>query len=135
MRITRRGLLIGAVSLAVLASAWLRELFTLPPPPAVQPSPLETLLLRRLDYLNLDPDGVAEFARHFAEAEPRDLRVLDATETAAPERAALEDEIVVLYLRSTDFFWNGADESRVVRFQRYYDPYSAACTNPFARLS
>ena len=44
-----------------------------------------------------------------------------------------EERIVTNYLLSSDFFVNGADESRTVRYLGFYDPLRA-CSNPFARL-
>jgi hypothetical protein len=41
-----------------------------------------------------------------------------------------EDRVVSRFLLSTDFFTNGADESRAVRYVAYY----TACGNPFARF-
>jgi len=35
---------------------------------------------------------------------------------------------------SSDFFLNGADESKTVRYVAIYNPYVGACRNPFARL-
>jgi hypothetical protein len=43
-----------------------------------------------------------------------------------------EDRVVTQYLMSSDFFKNGADETRTVRYAGYYDPM-IACGNPFAR--
>ena len=46
--------------------------------------------------------------------------------------ARFEDTLVSTYLLSTDFFWNGSDESRTVNYVAYYDP-NRPCHNPFAR--
>ncbi len=35
------------------------------------------------------------------------------------------------FLASTDFFQNGADETRPLRYVTYYDPYVSTCYNPF----
>ena len=102
---------------------------------------------KKLDYLKLDEAGVRQFARDLATAKiissPR-LRIIDA---AGPlyTRSALvgnnkfdnairhgEDRVVTQYLLSSDFFSNGADERRTVRYLHYYDPM-IACGNPFAR--
>ena len=47
---------------------------------------------------------------------------------------ALDDTASSTFLLSSDFFEHGADESRQVRYLRYYDPYAFACGNPFAEL-
>ncbi|MCP4005678.1 MAG: hypothetical protein GY725_15925 [bacterium] len=36
------------------------------------------------------------------------------------------------FLASTDFFQNGADESRKLAYVRLYDPYLSLCYNPFS---
>jgi len=36
------------------------------------------------------------------------------------------------FLMSTDFFQNGADETRPLRFVALYDPYVTPCYNPLA---
>jgi hypothetical protein len=46
--------------------------------------------------------------------------------------ARLEDSLVSTYLLSSDFFLNGADESRKINYVAYYDPMRP-CQNPFAR--
>ena len=43
-----------------------------------------------------------------------------------------EEHVTTLYLMSSDFFKNGADENRVVQYLGYYDPL-VPCNNPFAR--
>ena len=119
--VTRRRLLVAALGAAAGAVlAWLHGLVLGPEKGAA--SPIAEILKRRLEYLDLEPDGVASFAEHYArEVHPQ----------PGPE---LEDDVVVRFLLSSDFFWNGADESRAVRFTRYHDPYAAACANPFALL-
>lgn len=36
------------------------------------------------------------------------------------------------FLASSDFFQNGADESRPLRYVRLFDPYASPCYNPFS---
>lgn len=43
----------------------------------------------------------------------------------------LEDNIVSMYLMSTDFFQNGANEKRQIQYLSFYDPYISVCRNPF----
>jgi hypothetical protein len=43
----------------------------------------------------------------------------------------LEDNVVSLYLLSTDFFSNGANVDRPVNYVAFYDPYEGVCRNPF----
>jgi hypothetical protein len=102
---------------------------------------------KRLGYLKLEPDGVRQFARDLAKRDiisPARLRVLDSvgdlyTGSAMTSHQKLndaihhgEDRVTSAYLMSSDFFANGADESREVHYMGYYDPM-VACSNPFAR--
>ena len=47
---------------------------------------------------------------------------------------ALEERICAAFLMSSDFFTNGADETRPVRYLALYEPTKVGCTNPFARF-
>ncbi len=47
---------------------------------------------------------------------------------------ALEERICTAFLMSSDFFKNGADESRPVRYLALYEPTRIGCANPFARF-
>ena len=77
------------------------------------------LLLRyRLHYLNFSRDVLAQFLAAYS----RDPRPL------AAKRASIH----LNFLLSTDFFQNGADESRALSFTAYPNPYDAPCNNPFA---
>jgi hypothetical protein len=111
-------------------------------------SAIEMVVRKRLDYLTLDPDGVRRFAHDIAA-----LHVISRLRTglllgigpiytrfslSSGNNAAAhtlrhgEDRIVSCYLISSDFFINGADESRVVKYLGMLDPLHA-CGNPFAR--
>jgi hypothetical protein len=105
------------------------------------------VLYNRLHYLRLDDAGVRRFARdlkEFGKISSLRLRLIDA---AGPLYTGLahspskrlssairhgEERVVTQYLISSDFFKNGADESRVVNYLGYYDPM-VACSSPFAR--
>jgi hypothetical protein len=105
------------------------------------------VLQKRLDYLRLDDSGVRRFAsdlkQHRMISSFR-LRTMDSvgplyTGLALTAHNSLDDAIrhgeervTTHYLISSDFFKNGADESRVVAYLGYYDPM-VACSSPFAR--
>jgi hypothetical protein len=40
------------------------------------------------------------------------------------------EPMVQVFLMSTDFFSNGADESKPVRYRRFFHPYLSPCWNP-----
>lgn len=109
------------------------------------------VLKKRLDYLILDENGLRVFARDLVAQQiiaSHKLRMLDfagpvytqlplASHSNALTRAIRhgEERIVTQYLMSSDFFQNGADETREVHYYRYYDPTrtSRPCGTPFAR--
>jgi hypothetical protein len=112
---------------------------------------IASILHRRLGFLKLDESGVRAFAKDqtnatFNKKIPTWNRLryhLLASGTSSYKRfyrsadsrsriGRFEDTLVSTYLLSSDFFWNGADESRRVNYLAYYDP-NRACQNPFAR--
>jgi|SRR5919197_2481937 hypothetical protein len=83
----------------------------------------EARLRAHFSYLNLDPAGVAQY---FADCERYRA-------SFSPHRP-LGPDIYTDFLLSTDFFRNGADESRLIRYVGFYDPAVTACNNPLARF-
>ena len=110
-----------------------------------------SVLHRRLSFLKLEEEGVRAFARDqtaaaFNKKIPSVARLrYHFLSTGAPSSkrfyrssdqrsrvARLEDTLISNYLLSSDFFSNGADESRTIKYVAYYDPMRG-CQNPFAR--
>jgi hypothetical protein len=105
------------------------------------------VLRKRLNYLQLDEANLRRFAQDAvarqAVSGPR-LRLLAAAGPLYSQIALSghdlisegvrhgEERVVTLFLLSSDFFQNGRDETRPVRYVSYYDPVQA-CGNPFAR--
>jgi hypothetical protein len=106
---------------------------------------------RRLGALRLDEDGPHAFARDYIAAmlakrptwfrTKYHLRRMFAAQGAIADafvsdhrsrRRKFEDDLATVYLMSSDFFWNHANESRIVHYVALYDPMRA-CGNPFAR--
>ena len=142
--ITRRAVLWGGAGVAVAGlAAWGLTRYGLR-------AEIAAVLERRLNYLKLDPTGVRAFARdqtatlmnkkiptwnrlryHFGgamPAAPRFYRSIDERSRIAH----FEDFLVSSYLLSSDFFLQGADESRRVSYVAFFDP-ARPCQNPFAR--
>jgi hypothetical protein len=105
------------------------------------------VLRKRLGYLRLDEAGMRAFATDLASRKLVSSGKLRLMVTLGPlyRRINLngqdsitasihhgEERIITNYLLSSDFFINGADESRTVRYLGFYDPLHA-CSNPFAR--
>ena len=109
------------------------------------------VLRKRLDYLMLDELGLRAYARDLVDRQIVSSTKLRFIEVAAPIYTHLdvssyenglsqvvrhgEERVASLYLLSSDFFLEGADETRIVRYRSYYDPIHQprACKNPFAR--
>ena len=110
-------------------------------------SAIVKLIYKRLAYLRLDDDGVHRFARDLKirnVVSSLRLHIIDAagalyTNPALTAHNSLndalhhdDDRVVAQYLISSDFFRNGADETRTVNYLGYCDP-RVPCDNPFAR--
>lgn len=104
------------------------------------------ILSRRLGDLRVETASFHRFAAEYVEFRKdyrRQLSILSivslplqyVTPYAWVEQGGavrrLEDNVVSLYLLSTDFFQNGADSNRPVSYLSFYDPYTAVCRNPF----
>jgi len=106
-----------------------------------------TLVRKKLDYLQIDEAGLEQFAIDFAgtRAPMFALRlswmgmfsplyahtnVLDSTNAVD----VFGEEVAKLFLLSSDFFWNGSDITREVKYIKFYNPYTRPCANPFAIL-
>jgi len=107
-------------------------------------------LRRRLSFLHLEEQGLREFAHdqmsallakrptwvrwkyHFLHIFAKSFSRFDTSNDHRSRIERLEDNLASTYLLSSDFFINGADESRLVRYRSYYDPMRP-CGNPFAR--
>lgn len=109
------------------------------------------ILHKRLNYLKLDPDGVDAFARDLVTRKILSGSKLRLIDMASPVYTHLsshlghnslahnfkhgEERIVSMYLLSSDFFQNGHDESKVVHYLEFYEPFVKCkpCQTPFAR--
>jgi hypothetical protein len=127
----RRRLLLGlGVGLAGGALAW-RALRRRAP----GESAVAKVVATKLGYLETRAEDRQRFARDFAAEAPRAEEHLTHRDRFSGARMeALEDRICAAFLLSSDFFRNGADESRPVRYLALHDPWKVGCTNPFARF-
>ncbi len=110
-----------------------------------------TVLRKRLDYLKLDPEGLTIFANELVKRQVVSSGKLRLLDMAGPIYTQLsshleknqviqnlkhgEERIASLYLLSSDFFLNGADQNKLVHYVEFYDPFNnfSACKTPFAR--
>lgn len=144
-RLSRRTFIIGGLAaLGGAGALWLARGLRLP---GYVDDLAVRILRRNLYYLILDDADLRAFAADVVAdrdaLQTRDVRLAalgyplyDALAGLAaddPRLAAVEDEVVSRFLLSTDFFWNGADETIPVRYLGYYVPGRAACFNPFLK--
>ena len=87
--------------------------------------PTAERIRRHFDYLTIDEAGLERFVREYE-------KVYGPVELGNMEGNRL---LYTKFLMSTDFFPNGADESRPVRFVALHDPYASPCWSPFAPRS
>ena len=137
----KRRVFIGAAVLGLAAVAGWRVIS------GKNENAITKVLHKKLGYLILDPLGVEHFAKDFAARKIISSMKLHAIDAAGVLYTHLgldannklfdaikygEDRIVTAYLISSDFFINGADDTRLVKYLGYFDPLRA-CGNPFAR--
>ena len=128
MDVTRRQwlkllLAISALVASIVAGV-LRTLSVLQAASARPETALTRALRENFAYLQI-PDGVID----------RFVRDYEAERGAGAARQAPgSGEVYGLFLLSTDFFQEGADVGRPLRYVAYYSPYRSPCYNPLARF-
>ena len=118
--------------------------------PSVTESQIVSHVRRRLSFLKLDEAGLQAFARdqvaallakrptwnrmkyHFFTLFTNSFTRYDRSNERRSRIERMTDGFASTYLLSSDFFVNGADAARLVRYLSLYDPLRA-CGNPFAR--
>jgi hypothetical protein len=112
---------------------------------------IASILRRRLGFLKMDEGGIRAFAKdqtratftkkiptwnrlryHMLGSGASSFKRFYRSTDTHSRMGRFEDALVSTYLLSSDFFWNGSDESRTVNYVAYYDP-NRPCHNPFAR--
>jgi hypothetical protein len=145
MKMKRRSLLIGGVGIAAVAilGAWGADIAT--------ESEIVSGVRRRLSFLHFDDAGLHRFAKDYIRSmlakRPSwyrwkyHLHSLFSKPPAAQwgisndtrtRRERLEDDLATLFLLSSDFFAQQADESRSIQYVSLYDPMRP-CLDWFAR--
>jgi hypothetical protein len=129
--ISRRTLLRGLISAAAGSAVACSRACSSGPGAGAAPAPAPALGEREreifehvrnlLPYLDAE-EAMADFARAHVAA-GRGFR----------KQRSEPDPMVTVFLLSTDFFRNGSDVKRPVRFVALYSPL-LACSNPFAQL-
>ena len=115
---------------------------------AYSPSAVAAALQDKLPFLDLEPAGVERFAQDVDAVMSR-IQISPSGELIEPPGPVIEglafqldpggairfyqDTVVRKFLLSSDFFLEGADESKTVHYLGWFDEFGP-CRNPFAVL-
>lgn len=137
MQITRRTLLkSGVVGAAVVGAAGTAAYLSYDKIRLLQPSELVSYLKSNFDYLtfNIDDAQFTAFANEYLEyyrEVPRETWYVLRGGDEEKHKNVMDD-FAMTFLMSTDFFKNGADESKPVNYVMFYHPYRSPCWNPLS---
>jgi hypothetical protein len=95
----------------------------------------KSIIKSELDYLQLDEDGLSRFVADYSKLKDRNYKLTMKGYSLFGINAARSGKVhqlVSSYLLSSDFFQNGMDEKRTVRYVGLYDPYTRPCSHPFS---
>jgi hypothetical protein len=142
---TRRRFLLGGLAVVVVAGVGVIGFG-----PGAAESHIVAAVRRRLGFLKLDEQGLHAFAKdqvsallakrptwnrlkyHYLSMFAKQFTRYNRSNDTRSRTQRMEDNFASTYLLSSDFFINGADESRTVEYVSFYDPLRA-CGNPFWR--
>ena len=141
VKVRRRLLLGGLLGACVVAGVGMTVL------PLAPEERLKRLLRSRLHYLQIPDEAIESFTKDFiADSETRfnhfrssmyvAQRAIYGVEVFSERLPFFRFERFVIssFLLSTNFFRQGADPSKPIRYVAYNDPYKLGCANPFVRL-
>jgi hypothetical protein len=92
---------------------------------------------KELSFLKLDEEGLRKFTADFAKDKDRVFKLTIKGYSLIgidSQKSGKLHNMVSTYLLSTDFFSNGMDESRIVKYVGLYDPYLRPCAQPFSHV-
>jgi hypothetical protein len=107
-----------------------------------------SIIRKKLGYMKIDDSELKRFARDYQNTMSEKLRLIGSWSGMlrplytlldihkitpySDQFKGFEEFTVTLFLLSSDFFLNGADLNRPVKYEALYDPYESGCGNPFA---
>jgi hypothetical protein len=95
------------------------------------------LLEDQLHFLNLDKNGLQQFARDFSKRQRSTEQLIIKAYGMAGVKATQSQRmhsLISTYLLSTDFFTNKMDEAKTVKYLGLYNPYLRPCAHPFSHF-
>ena len=119
----------GAVAASCGAAWFFRDQIS-----EVQPAEVAQFLRGNFHYLRLNVSDAqmhkfaADYAKHYQRIGRRQLHRFKGRDASYFDR--LMDHLAITFLMSTDFFLNGGDESKPVKYVMLYHPYVSPCWNP-----
>ena len=90
-----------------------------------------------LHYPKLDEQGLLKFVSDFSQNKNGRYRFTIRGYSLlgiSSSQSGKVNQLVTAYMLSSDFFKNGMDESRVVKYLALYDPYLRPCAHPFSHI-
>jgi hypothetical protein len=97
-------------------------------PPFDPSAAIKAIVRKKLPYVQVADDQLERFAYDFRLRSEKNVLALATT---SPDDFVYE--VCAKFLMSSDFFFNGANVTRPVRYVVWYDPYKA-CSSPFAKM-
>ena len=143
--IKRRTFLLGGLGVILVAG-----LGVIGVGPVAAQAEIASLVRRRLNFLKMDEAGLEQFAKdqvsallakrptwnrwkyHLLSIFTRQFAQYGTSNDTRTRMQHTADNFATLYLLSSDFFVNGADESSTIQYTGLYDSLRA-CSSPFAR--
>ena len=110
---------------------------------------IEVAVRHKLYFLDLNPGKLRQFAIDYTAEYGKGIGKIIGIDigmrvnSMLPDYARLADRVDYfesfvseIFLKASDFFVNGADESKEVNYigLQFADPYKAPCFNPYSRL-
>ncbi len=96
---------------------------------------VERKIRQELSFMKLDENGVREFVSEYTKNMSWKTKLALKSFALSPLTSRQSRKIhrlMTMYILSTDFFDNGMDESRTVKYIAIYDPQGRPCINPFS---
>lgn len=90
-----------------------------------------------LSTLTLDEQSLQKFATDFAKSKDRSYRFTIQAYSLLKinsARSGKVNQLVTLFLLSSDFFQNKMNETRTVKYVALYNPYTRPCSHPFSHV-
>ena len=107
-----------------------------------------SIIRKKLNYMRIDKSELKEFADDFQNTLSAKQRMIGGwagmlrplysivdiykVTPYSDKFKGFEEYAITTFLLSSDFFKNGADLSRKVKYIALYNPYEMGCENPFA---